>query len=339
MEKLFSILKKYYLNIWIRNGILYIVFAFFNLLGNAIDTTQKPDNPFAILLILFIVQSIVFIYNHFFIRLFLLNKKYLLFLLGSLIYVVVFGFLLIIGFPYILGDTTDRLDIPNATVSIIVNTLIALIMYFLHYNFLKYIQLKDIEALNIQNEMDYLKQQLNPHFLLNALNNLYSVSLVNPRDVSNKIIELSDLLKYQIEINKKDYNYLYDEKKFIEKYIEYSKWKLQNITIKTTETGTIKNYRVTPMLFLPLVENAIKYSNFERNPIIHINWIFSESKFIFSISNDFKENKNENFSTQTGLKNLKKRLQLFHPESSLDVSELDTNFTVNLTLWNLNTLV
>ena len=204
---------------------------------------------------------------------------------------------------------------------------------------MKYIQLKDIEALDIQNEIDYLKQQLNPHFLLNALNNLYSVSLTNPANVSHKIIELSDLLKYQIETNKKNYNYLLEEKIFIEKYIDYSKWKLQNITIKTSEKGEIQNYRITPMLFLPLVENAIKYSNFERNPTININWIFSDSKFIFTISNNFRDNKNENFSTQTGLKNLQKRLQLFHPENSLEIIEINNNFTVNLTLWNLNTLV
>ena len=81
------------------------------------------------------------------------------------------------------------------------------------------------------------------------------------------------------------------------------------------------------------------YSNFERNPVININWIFGDSKFAFTISNAFKENKNENFSTQTGLKNLKKRLQLFHPENSLEIIEGTNNFTVNLTLWNLNTLV
>lgn len=332
-------LKKYYLNIWIRNGIVFFLMAFFNLLSNAIDTTQKPDNPWAILLILFIVHFLVFINNHFFIRVYFLKKKYLIFIFASILYILVFGFFLMIGFPFLLNNNEPLLDIPNTAISIIVNTLIAITVYFFHYNFLKYINLKDSEALNIQNEMDYLKQQLNPHFLLNALNNLYSVSLTNPSNVSNKIIELSDLLKYQIETNKKDYNYLFDEKKFIEKYIEYSKWKLQNITIQTTEKGDIKNFRITPMLFLPLVENAIKYSNFERNPIIKINWVFSDSKFTFTISNAFKETKHEKFSTKTGLKNLKKRLLLFHPDSSLEITEIDTNFTVNLTLWNLNTVV
>ena len=339
MEKLFSILKKYYLNIWIRNGILFSVMIFVNLLGNEFDNPKNRENPLLLFVLLIIVYFLVFIHNHLFIRLLLFKKKYFLYFISLLFYCVIFSFLLMTGFPYLLNNPKMALDLPNSLISIFANSFIASIAYFLHYYFLKYIHIKDIEALNIQNEIDYLKQQLNPHFLLNALNNLYSVSLTNPTDVPSKIIELSDLLKYQIETCKKDYSYLFEEKKFIEKYIIYSQWKLKNITIKTTETGQIKNYRVTPMLFLPLVENAIKYSNFERNPTIKIDWIFSESKFIFSISNDFKDNKNENFSTQTGLKNLKKRLQLFHPDSNLDLIEKDNNFTVNLTLWNLNTLV
>lgn len=339
MEKLFSILKKYYLNIWIRNGILFSVMIFVNLLGNEFDNPKNRENPLLLFVLLIIVYFLVFIHNHLFIRLLLFKKKYFLYFISLLFYCVIFSFLLMIGFPYLLNNPKMALDLPNSLISIFANSFIASIAYFLHYYFLKYIHIKDIEALNIQNEIDYLKQQLNPHFLLNALNNLYSVSLTNPTDVPSKIIELSDLLKYQIETCKKDYSYLFEEKKFIEKYIIYSQWKLKNITIKTTETGQIKNYRVTPMLFLPLVENAIKYSNFERNPTIKIDWVFSESKFIFSISNDFKDNKNENFSTQTGLKNLKKRLQLFHPDSNLDLIEKDNNFTVNLTLWNLNTLV
>ena len=335
MNKFFVFVKKYYLNIWCRNGLLYIVFAFFNLLSNAIDTTQKPDNPFAILLILLIVQSLVFINNHFFIRIFLLNKKYLLFLVGSIIYIIVFGFLLLIGFPYLLDDTTKRLDIPNATVSIIVNTLIALIIYFLHYNFLKCIKLKEIEALNIQTEMDYLKQQLNPHFLLNLLNNLYGVSLTNPDEVPNKIIELTDLLKYQIETVKKEYNSLENEKEYIEKYINYSKWKLQNIIINSSVIGNYKNFKVTPMLFLPLIENAIKYSNLDKNPTITIVWEFGNFKFNFTITNNFQDNKNEKISTKSGLINLQKRLSLFHPDSKLMVEENTSNFKVILSLWNL----
>ncbi len=339
MEKLFSILKKYYLNIWIRNGILFSVNAFVFMLSNAIDDSTTRYNSFNVLLNITSIYVLVFIHNHFLLRNLLINKTFVKYLIGLIIYIALFCYLWMFGFPLLLNDSSIAQNFIDSILSIILNTFTVSVIYILHFYFLKYIHLKEIKSLNIQNEMDYLKQQLNPHFLLNALNNLYSVSLTNPDNVSHKIIELSDLLKYQIETNKKDYNYLFDEKKFIEKYIDYSKWKLQNITILSNETGEIKNFRITPMLFLPLIENAIKYSNFERNPVININWIFGDSKFAFTISNAFKENKNENFSTQTGLKNLKKRLQLFHPENSLEIIEGTNNFTVNLTLWNLNTLV
>ncbi len=339
MEQLTSILKKYYLNIYIRNVILFSINAFFFILSNALDDSKTSYNFFSLLLHLVLIYGLVFFHNYVLLRNLLVKKKVIGYVLGLIAYFAMFCYLWMFGFPLLLNDPSSALNLSDSILSIFANTFIVALFYILHYYFLKYIKLKEIEAINIQNEMDYLKQQLNPHFLLNALNNLYSVSLTNPMNVSHKIIELSDLLKYQIETNKKDYNYLFDEKKFIEKYIEYSKWKLQNILILSNEIGEIKNYLITPMLFLPLIENAIKYSNFERNPVININWIFSNSKFIFTISNAFKENKNENFSTQTGLKNLKKRLQLFHPESNLEIIENNNNFTVNLTLWNLNTLV
>ncbi|HOY13653.1 MAG TPA: histidine kinase [Saprospiraceae bacterium] len=219
---------------------------------------------------------------------------------------------------------------------IIFNTFLISIFYFLHYNFLKYIKVNEIQILNHQTEIEYLKQQVNPHFLLNSLNNLYGVSLTNPSEVPNKIIELADLLKYQIETIKKEYNSLENEKEFIEKYIGYSKWKLQNISIKSAEVGNFKNYKITPMLFLPLIENAVKYANLDKNPMISILWEFGDSKFDFTITNNFTDNKNEKFSTKTGLLNLQKRLSLFHPDSKLTVEENTNNFKVVLSLWNLN---
>jgi LytS/YehU family sensor histidine kinase len=221
---------------------------------------------------------------------------------------------------------------------VIFNTFLISLFYFLHFYFLKYIKFNEIQILNQQTEIENLKQQLNPHFLLNSLNNLYSVSLTKPEAVSDKIVELSDLLKYQIETCKKDYISLFEEQKFIEKYIAYSQWKLQNITINTEEKGISKNYKVTPMIFLPLLENAVKYANFEKNPVININWEYNDSKFTFSITNAYQESKKEHFSTKIGLKNLKKRIKLFHPNSKLEIIDVNSNFKVIVSLWNLDIL-
>ncbi len=334
MLNFFSLLKKYYTNIYIRNSILIIVALFFSLLSNSFQSSINKVNPFSLILLGLTNIGLIIIYNHFILRLFLFKRKYFLFFILFILFIAILTFhIMYITRPLlnkpIIGDF--KVFLPD----VIFNTVLISFFYFLHYNFLKYIKQQDIITLNQKTEIEQLKQQLNPHFLLNSLNNLYGVSLSHPASVPNKIIELTDLLKYQIETSRKDYNTLFDEKNFIDNYIAYSKWKLQNITINTFETGVIKNYLVTPMVFLPLIENAIKYSNFDQNPIINLNWTFSDNKLIFTITNAYKDNQSELFSTKSGLKNLRKRLELFHPESKFEINENSNNFKASVTIWNL----
>lgn len=337
METFFAFIKKHYINIWVRNGILFSLLIFFNLLSNSTQPIGEKNNPFAFIISIALNFSLAFFHNHVLLRKFLFQKKIIQYVLLFIIFVAFTALLVMYISPWILNKPY-RTNTKQIILGVLSDYMLLSIFYFLHFYFLKYIKMNEIQILNQRTEIENLKQQLNPHFLLNSLNNLYGVALANPTDVPSKIIELTDLLKYQIETSKKDYSTLESEKEFIEKYIAYSQWKLQNITINSTETGEIKNYSVTPMIFLPLVENAIKYSNFEKNPIINLHWVFSNAKFIFTITNAFKDNQSQLFSTKSGLKNLKKRLELFHPESKLEIEEKNNNFTVSVTLWNLTTL-
>ncbi len=335
MDSFFRFIKKYYLNFWIRNGILVSLIAFFNILSNQMLPIKERDSALGIALSIIISYAIVVFHNHIFLRRFLFQKKFLLYFFLFLFYLAISIVLNAYVLTWLVDDPIDT-NIPYMVSNILINTLLAAILYFLHFYFLKYMKMNEIEILNQQTEIEYLKEQVNPHFLLNSLNNLYSVALSNPKEVPNRIIELTDLLKYQIETSRKEYNSLEVEKEFIEKYISYSKWKLQNIVINITQIGELKNYKITPMLFLPLVENAIKYSNSNKNPIIFIHWEFSLNKFSFIISNQYKDNTNEFFSTKSGLRNLRKRLSLFHPDSKLQIEENGSDFKAMLSLWNLS---
>jgi sensor histidine kinase YesM len=337
LDTFFAFIKKRYTNIWIRNGILISLLIFFNLMSNSTQPVQEKNNPFAFVISIALNFLFAFVHNHILLRRFLFEKKIIKYILLFIVFVIATALLVMYITPFILSKPY-RTNIPQILLGVVSDTMMLSIFYFLHFYFLKYIKMNEIQILNQKTEIENLKQQLNPHFLLNSLNNLYGVSLSNPTEVPSKIIELTDLLKYQIETSKKDYNSLVDEKSFIEKYIAYSKWKLQNITINSTEVGEMKNYKVTPMVFLPLVENAIKYSNFEKNPIIKLQWTFSDAKFIFTIINSFKDNQSQIFSTKSGLKNLTKRLELFHPDSKLEIEEKNNNFTVSVTIWNLTIL-
>lgn len=337
MDNLFNFIKKGYTSFKIRNGFLVSLGLIFSLLGNSLKEPTSQQNWISLVLIIFSNYGLVVVYNHIILRLFLFKKRFLLFIPLFVAYMAIITLFVMYGSPAILNKPF-KTDFVQLLPDVIYNTILISLFYFFHFYFLKFINEQDIQILNQKTEIDNLKLQLNPHFLLNSLNNLYGVSLTKPTEVPAKIIELTDLLKYQIETSKKDYNSLREEKIFIEKYIAYSEWKLQNITINSTETGKPNNFEITPMVFLPLVENAIKYSNFKKNPIIDINWNFSDTKFIFSISNAFQDNKSEFFSTKSGLQNLKKRLSLFHPDSKLEVDEQDNQFKVSISLWNLNIL-
>jgi LytS/YehU family sensor histidine kinase len=216
--------------------------------------------------------------------------------------------------------------------------LVGVAFYFLHQNVMVYISGLERKTLQSDVEINYLKQQLNPHFLLNALNNLYGVSLSSPQDVSDKILELSDLLKYQINTNKKDWTSLQDEQQFITQYMQYILWKSNGLQYTNNSLDNFINYKVTPMLFLPLLENAVKYSAQCVDPFIYLQWTYSPQKIELRIQNNFNPNKQNTGSTKIGIDNLKRRLALYHPENSL---LLDTNqhiFTATLQLWNLSTV-
>jgi two-component system, LytTR family, sensor kinase len=335
LDSFFAFIKKPYTNIWIRNGFLLFILIFFNVVTNYVQPPLERDNPLSIAIVLTLSFLFMFFHSHVLLRCYLFRRKYFSYLIFFVVFIVFATFISVYFFPWLLNDSPEK-NVLDISISILFNIFLGSIIYFLHYFFLKYINVTEIKILNQKTEIENLKQQLNPHFLLNSLNNLYGVSLVNPADVPNKIIELSDLLKYQIETSKKNYSSLEEEKYFIDKYIQYSKWKLQNIRINSSETGELKNYRITPMLFLPLVENAIKYTNFDHNPIIDIHWEFKSNRIIFTITNMYKDNQSEIFSTKTGIKNLRKRLELFHPESNLVIEDNNSIFKVKMELWNLS---
>jgi LytS/YehU family sensor histidine kinase len=216
--------------------------------------------------------------------------------------------------------------------------IIGVAFYFLHLSILQYLQKIQTKNINSETEIQFLKQQLNPHFLLNALNNLYGVALSTPNDIPDKILELSDLLKYQINTSKKDCIALQDEMDFINQYFDYIKWKTNELQITTGSEGDFQNFQISPMIFLPLIENAVKYSAHTLLPSIEMKWIFTKDSLQFSITNNYDEAKTNLLSTKTGIDNLQKRLAIYHPQNELQLLTNNHLFTANLKLWKLSTV-
>jgi hypothetical protein len=210
--------------------------------------------------------------------------------------------------------------------------------YFMHVWIVQNILNTNRKLAATENELNFLKQQLNPHFLLNAMNNLYGESLARPADIPERILELSTMLRYQIEATKKESVSLISEMDFIKKYTEYYQYKSGKLTVinhSRIEPG--QDRVIPPLVLMPLVENAVKFSSETDNPIIKMDWDIMPDKFCFRIENSYLSKGSKLWGTQLGLSNLKRRLEVLSIKYTLIIDTQNDNFKLKLDLWDLPT--
>ena len=178
----------------------------------------------------------------------------------------------------------------------------------------------------LEAELSLLKAQVNPHFLFNTLNNIYSMSLYDSVKTPEMILKLSQLISYMLYECKDEKVKLEKEVQFIRNYIELESLRVEDTAnINVTIKGEEQNYKVPPLLFIPLIENAFKHGiNTESNKSeINIDLSFYSDKIELKIINpvDPDNRKNEKHSG-LGIENVKKRLNLLYPHShSFIISE------------------
>lgn len=212
-------------------------------------------------------------------------------------------------------------------------------LFFLHTVIMKKVSQTDKDIMNYKSELSFLKQQLNPHFLLNAMNNLYGESLAEPDKVPDRILNLSDMLRYQIEATKKDYVSIEEEIAFIKKYIEYYTFQNERLVVTQNFEGDFDAIDIPPLFFLPLVENAVKFSAETAAPFIHIDLKVKCKNLSFTLKNNFLESGSRLSSTGIGIENLKRRLEVYGLRHELSCKKEKNTFIVKLNIWHLPTAV
>lgn len=218
-------------------------------------------------------------------------------------------------------------------VSIFLIYLIGLGFYYIHKNILERNLLFQSELIDRDEEIRHLKAQLNPHFLFNALNNLYGTALTDPDETPDKILELSELLRYQIESSKKEHVSLEDEIEFIKKYLSYERSRNPKIRIDFKTDIHSGPLSLSPMLFMPFIENAIKYSSHTDEPFFSLFIETDKKNLFFKMRNNFNENGRKFSGTNTGLSNTKKRLELMYKNKhQLLINEEDGIYNVDLSI-------
>lgn len=187
------------------------------------------------------------------------------------------------------------------------------------------------EKEHIASELEYLKQQINPHFLFNALNSIYSLTIPYSTPASNSILKLSSILRYMLyETNRKQVM-LSDEISVIEDYIGLQELRLTPKTKVTfRKEGSPEGYKIEPLLLIPLIENAFKYGIDSTDPsFINISIKIENNRLIFETDNKIAVKKKENENSGIGIKNIRRRLELlYHKDFILNTYAKDNVFFV-----------
>ncbi|WP_298554203.1 sensor histidine kinase [uncultured Algibacter sp.] len=200
----------------------------------------------------------------------------------------------------------------------------------------------DLEKIQLETELQFLRAQVSPHFFLNTLNNIYALSITNSNKTSKVIIKLAELLKYLLYEVKKKRQTLEKELHFIENYLEIERIRHgDKLEIDMNIMGDIHNKTIAPMLLISFIENAFKHGvnkNIDKVKI-SLNFKIIKKDLYFFISNPKPQQLQETEYTNTveyeggiGLKNVKKRLTLGYKQDDyvLKIDDAGKNFNVKL---------
>ncbi|WP_405206562.1 sensor histidine kinase [Aquimarina sp. LLG6339-5] len=200
------------------------------------------------------------------------------------------------------------------------------------------IQRENVEKEKLQRELElnYLKEQVNPHFLFNSLNSIYALSRQQSSETPDVVIQLSELMRYQLESAKKDFVSLKEELEFIENYLLLEEKRLsKRCTIEFSIEGELSNYKIAPMLLIPFVENAIKHGAQATNEqsTIDVNIAVKNTKLHVNVVNSKHTTVTKSTRTGMGLENVKRRLNLLYSNAHvLEINDMEKAYHVNLTI-------
>lgn len=280
---------------------------------------------------------LTYMYFYFLIPRFLNTQRY--FLLAVLGVIIYFASLL---YAYMVNFHLLRLlNIPGIWIGSPLIGQTTMLGAALSIKFLKQWHLEKKRAIELiqqktQAEMKLLKSQIHPHFLFNTLNNLYSYVLDQSPKAPEIVLKLSELLRFMVYESTKAFISLSDEITLIRHYLDLEHLRYgDRLDISFSVQGDIHNKKITPLLFLPLIENAFKHGVSDQidqcwiSIDIHVtdDWLFL--KIINSKDSD-QAGKVTDYGG-VGIENVKKRLELIYQEKyTLDIINANDVFIVDL---------
>ncbi len=174
---------------------------------------------------------------------------------------------------------------------------------------------RELERSRSEAELQNLKSQLNPHFLFNTLNNIYSLIAISPERAQEVVHDLSRLLRYVLYESSESYVTVGKDLEFLRNYIELMRIRLpEHVKVKTDIQTSSPETQIAPLLFITLVENAFKHGVSNNKPsFIDIEIKADDKRVICNIRNShFPKDYHDKSGSGIGIPNLRKRLDLIY---------------------------
>ncbi|NPA44351.1 MAG: histidine kinase, partial [Chlorobi bacterium] len=185
----------------------------------------------------------------------------------------------------------------------------------------------------LNSELSFLKSQVNPHFLFNTLNNIYSLANRKSEYTADAIMKLSHLMRYMLYDAKKNKVDLQNEINYLADYIELQKLRMPDKSkVIFNIEGNSENMQIEPMLLIPFVENAFKHGDiFSDNAKIDILLKIKNNELYFMVENniDMKAVTEKDDVNGIGLDNLRKRLELLYPEKHKFIIKIEDDLFIS----------
>ncbi|MGC4034669.1 MAG: histidine kinase [Chitinophagaceae bacterium] len=289
---------------------------------------------------------LVYLTNYILIPQLLYKKRYILFGILYLILVVGFSVLKM----YIEGQIMQRPDLFNLNSNLKVRVYDNVIPHFLLVStgaafkiMMDYARaqrrLGELAKANAETELNFLKSQINPHFLFNSLNSVYFLIDKTNSEARNALHQFSEMLRYQLYECNGDRIPVEKEIKYLSDYIQLQKLRnTENTIVEFNYSPQVKGFTIEPLLLLPFVENSFKhishFNNGRPNKIL-VTANKSVDRFYFTSVNTKEGKRNHSIDKNggIGLVNVKRRLELLYPgRYSLSVDETDDEYRVELIL-------
>jgi two-component system, LytTR family, sensor kinase len=193
---------------------------------------------------------------------------------------------------------------------------------------------RDLENQRLSAELSFLKSQINPHFLFNSLNSIYSLAYQRSETTPEAILKLSEIMRYMLYECNDNKVALSKELQYLQNYIDLQKIRFgKKSYIDFKVNGKVEHQQIVPLLLIAFIENAFKHG-IANDPLSPISLLVDvDAGHLHFFIRNKKHNNNRDTMGGIGLANVKRRLDLLYPgKYNLDITEDDYTYTCELSL-------